>query len=155
VLAVCCCFTAAADPAGDRLFPGCRCRRKSGDPPHPNFQAIVHHKSWRKADALAYIGQEGLMDFSLPAQPQNQDPNHGAAIILACVNSYFATPLRATGAHPMLWTNALTCARSVHLKERARWLNPPRNRPASPRRRGISQISALHPSLRLPPPESC
>jgi len=61
-----------------------------------------------KTDALAHIGHEDLMGFSLPAQPKNQDPNHGAAIILAGVsNSYVAMPLCATGAYPLPWTTGL------------------------------------------------
>lgn len=69
------------------------------------------------ADLVAYAGHDGLMDFQLPALPQQNDSRHREAIILACISkSYFAAPLRATGAHPLLWTTGLMAPEAYTLK---------------------------------------
>ncbi|MEP6924744.1 MAG: hypothetical protein ABI954_09790 [Pyrinomonadaceae bacterium] len=60
------------------------------------------------ADLVAYIGHDGLMDFSLSEYPSKADERVREAIILACVSkSYFSNSLRKTGAHPLLWTTGL------------------------------------------------
>jgi hypothetical protein len=91
------------------------------------------------ADLVVYVGHEGLMDFSLPEIPRpknNADPQYRAAsdsahgqsspcaqkpgrqaIVLACVSkSYFAEPLRAAGATPLLWTTSLMAPEAYTLK---------------------------------------
>jgi hypothetical protein len=60
------------------------------------------------ADVVAYIGHDGLMDFTLTSTPQHRDQRQRKAIILACASKqYFAQPLRSTGASPLLWTTNL------------------------------------------------
>ncbi len=60
------------------------------------------------ADLLAFVGHNGLMDFRLPSYPEKQDDARREAIILSCASkNYFATPLRRTGAQPLLWTTNL------------------------------------------------
>lgn len=60
------------------------------------------------ADLLAFVGHNGLMDFRLPSYPEKQDDARREAIILSCASkSYFAAPLRRTGAQPLLWTTNL------------------------------------------------
>ena len=60
------------------------------------------------ADLIAYIGHDGLMDFSLDSSPQKADDRRRDAIILACISKrYFSDPLRKTGANPLLWTTGL------------------------------------------------
>ncbi len=60
------------------------------------------------ANVLAYIGHNGLMDFQLSSAPKKRDKEKREAIILACASkSYFAEPLRTTGAKPLLWTTNL------------------------------------------------
>lgn len=69
------------------------------------------------ADLIAYVGHDGLMDFSLDAQPKKADDRRRNAIMLACISkSYFAEPLRATGANPLLWTTGLMAPESYVLK---------------------------------------
>jgi len=59
-------------------------------------------------DLLAYIGHNGLMDFSLPITPRQRDARKREAIILACASKqYFSTPLKSTGASPLVWTTNL------------------------------------------------
>ncbi len=59
-------------------------------------------------ELAAYVGHDGLMDFSLDKMPERTDAKTRDAIILACVSkSYFDGPLAATGARPLLWTTGL------------------------------------------------
>lgn len=60
------------------------------------------------ADLIAFVGHNGLMDFKLAAMPTKHDETTRDAIILACASrSYFAAPLNAAGANPLLWTSNL------------------------------------------------
>jgi hypothetical protein len=65
----------------------------------------------------AYIGHDGLMDFQLPRIPRKKNEMPRQAIILACASkSYFAEPLRASGAYPLLWTTNLMAPEAYTLK---------------------------------------
>jgi hypothetical protein len=69
------------------------------------------------ADLVVYVGHEGLMDFTLPQLPRKKDGRARAAIVLACISkSYFAEPLRVTGATPLLWTTSLMAPEAYTLK---------------------------------------
>ena len=69
------------------------------------------------ADLVAYVGHDGLMDFTLPAAPRPEDERRRQAIILACASkSYFAGPLQPTGAEPLLWTTGLMAPEAYVLK---------------------------------------
>lgn len=60
------------------------------------------------ADLVAYIGHNGLMDFSLPSHPKRRDDRQRRAIILACASKrFFSTALQQSGATPLLWTTNL------------------------------------------------
>ncbi len=69
------------------------------------------------ADLLAFVGHNGLMDFSLPEYPLKQDDARREAIILSCASkSYFSAPLKRTGAQPLLWTTNLMAPEAYILK---------------------------------------
>jgi len=69
------------------------------------------------ADLVAYVGHDGLMDFSLDSYPQKADDRQRDALMLACVSKrYFAEPLRKTGARPLLWTTGLMAPEAYVLK---------------------------------------
>ncbi|HEX6903925.1 MAG TPA: hypothetical protein VF789_29710 [Thermoanaerobaculia bacterium] len=69
------------------------------------------------ADLVAYVGHDGLMDFSLPEIPRRADARGRQAILLACASkNYFQGPLRQTGAHPLLWTTGLMAPEAYVLK---------------------------------------
>ena len=69
------------------------------------------------ADLVAYVGHDGLMDFSLDSYPQKADDRQRDAVMLACVSKrYFAEPLRKTGAKPLLWTTGLMAPEAYVLK---------------------------------------
>jgi hypothetical protein len=60
------------------------------------------------ADLLVFVGHNGLMDFNLSSQAKQQDDKPRDAIMLCCASKqYFAAPLKATGANPLLWTTNL------------------------------------------------
>ena len=77
------------------------------------------------AAVVAYIGHNGLMDFSLGATPQKRDDQKRQAIILACTSKqYFSGALKDTGASPLLWTTNLM-AREAYVLSAALdgWMN--------------------------------
>lgn len=60
------------------------------------------------ADLVAFVGHNGLMDFTLENQPAKRDDDPRDAIILACASrGYFSAPLKKTSAKPLLWTSNL------------------------------------------------
>lgn len=66
---------------------------------------------------VAYAGHDGFMDFQLAKLPQNANDARRQAIILACASkAYFAAPLRASGAQPLLWTTGLMAPEAYTLK---------------------------------------
>jgi hypothetical protein len=69
------------------------------------------------ANLVAYVGHDGLMDFSLPIIPKKKNDTHRDAIILACASKrYFARVLSAGGAYPLLWTTNLMAPEAYTLK---------------------------------------
>jgi hypothetical protein len=69
------------------------------------------------SDLVAYIGHDGLMDFSLDLALSNQNPKKRDAIILACYSKeYFMDFIKNSGAHPLLWTNGLMAPEAYTLE---------------------------------------
>jgi hypothetical protein len=69
------------------------------------------------SNLVAYIGHDGLRDFQLPRIPQKKNDVARQAIVLACASKiYFAKPLRASGAYPLLWTTNLMAPEAYTLK---------------------------------------
>ena len=57
------------------------------------------------------------MDFRLPFLTHKKNEVPREAIILACASKqYFAEPLRASGAYPLLWTTGLMAPEAYTLK---------------------------------------
>lgn len=77
------------------------------------------------ANLVAYVGHDGLMDFSLPSVPHKRDDLNREAIILACASKqYFGEPLKISGAHPLLWTTNLMAPEAYTLKSALDgWIN--------------------------------
>lgn len=68
------------------------------------------------AGLIAYVGHNGLMDFSLSEYPKKADERERQVIILACASkNYFSSALRKTGAQPLLWTTNLMCPEAYSL----------------------------------------
>ena len=69
------------------------------------------------ANLVAYIGHDGLMDFQLQQFPRKKNEAHRDAIVLACASKmFFAEPVRASGAYPLLWTTGLMAPEAYTLK---------------------------------------
>jgi len=69
------------------------------------------------SNLVAYVGHDGLMDSRLPFLTQKKNETHHDAIILACASKqYFAEPLRATGAYPLLWTTGFMAPEAYTLE---------------------------------------
>jgi len=77
------------------------------------------------AQLITYIGHDGLMDFSLNNYPKAADSTKRDAIMLACISkSYFKEGIRASGAHPLIWSTGLMSPEAYTLKAAIDgWLN--------------------------------
>jgi hypothetical protein len=77
------------------------------------------------AQLIAYIGHDGLMDFSLNSYPNAADSIKRDAIMLACISkSYFKEGIRASGANPLVWSTGLMSPEAYTLKAAIDgWLN--------------------------------
>jgi hypothetical protein len=69
------------------------------------------------ADLIGYVGHDGLMDFALERSFPAVNKARRETVILACISKrYYAEPLRATGAQPLLWTTGLMAPEAYTLK---------------------------------------
>jgi hypothetical protein len=67
---------------------------------------------------IAYIGHDGLMDFSLHERFENTDSLQRDAIILACKSKKYFTPhLTPTRSNPLVWTTGLMCPEAYTLHD--------------------------------------
>jgi hypothetical protein len=79
----------------------------------------------RGSNLVAYVGHDGLMDFSLPSVPHKRDDINREAIMLACASKqYFGDALKTSGAYPLLWTTNLMAPEAYTLKSALdSWIN--------------------------------
>jgi len=69
------------------------------------------------ADLIAYVGHDGLMDFTLEKEFPATNAEERQTIILACISKkYFSPALRMTGASPLVWTTGLMAPEAYTLK---------------------------------------
>jgi hypothetical protein len=103
-------------------------------------QSVVHEKHGDKtiyfggkSHLVAYIGHDGLMDFSIDQVFEKKGKQSIDAIILACYSkSFFSKHLRSTGATPLLWTSGLMAPEAYTLHDAIHeWVN--KNSPRSVR----------------------
>ncbi len=70
-----------------------------------------------KERLVAYVGHDGLMEFSIDQLPKAKGQAKRDAIVLACISkSYFEEPIRKTGATPLLWTTGLMAPEAYTLE---------------------------------------
>jgi hypothetical protein len=69
------------------------------------------------ADLLAYVGHNGLMDFSINVSYKKISLTKRDVIILACYSrNYFSGEILQAGANPVLWTTHLMAPEAYTLK---------------------------------------
>lgn len=70
------------------------------------------------SDIVAYVGHDGLMDFSLFNDFKKQNEENRKAIMLACKSKqYFSRHIKSTGAEPLLWSTGLMAPESYILHD--------------------------------------
>lgn len=70
------------------------------------------------SNLVAYIGHDGLMDFSLQQKFEGSTDRKRETIILACYSkSYFSRHLKPTGATPLVWTTGLMAPEAYTLHD--------------------------------------
>lgn len=70
------------------------------------------------ADLIAYVGHDGLMDFSLEQAFKKSNDKPREAIMLACYSkNYFSPHLKQGGATPLLWTSGLMAPEAYTLHD--------------------------------------
>jgi hypothetical protein len=77
------------------------------------------------ANLIAYVGHNGLMDFSVRVAYQPLDKGKKDVIILACYSkNYFKSDILRTKASPLLWTTHLMAPEAYTLEAAfAGWIN--------------------------------
>lgn len=69
------------------------------------------------AQLIAYVGHDGLMDFSLESYSLRQDTLKRDAIMLACISkSYFKKGVQLAGMNPVIWSTGLMSPEAYTLK---------------------------------------
>ena len=69
-----------------------------------------------KADLVAYVGHNGLMDFDVQVNYDAANKNAVDAIVLACYSKpYFKDHFRKSGANPILWSTHLMAPEAYSL----------------------------------------
>ena len=69
------------------------------------------------SNLLAYVGHDGLMEFSLDTKFNPKNKKKRDAIILACISKdYFKPYLQQTGANPLVWSTGLMSPEAYTLK---------------------------------------
>lgn len=72
------------------------------------FQALAGDEPVEAVPLVAYLGHDGLMDFTLPEDAIPQRGPGRQAIVLCCISERFFGPhLERAGAHPLLTTTQL------------------------------------------------
>lgn len=77
------------------------------------------------SDLLAYIGHDGLMDFSLQQKFERVSDKKRETIILACYSkNYFSPHLKPSGTIPLLWASGLMAPEAYTLHDAIHeWIN--------------------------------
>jgi hypothetical protein len=78
-----------------------------------------------ESDLIAYIGHDGLMDFSLQQKFEGRADKKRETIVLACYSkNYFSPHLKPSGSAPLLWTSGLMAPEAYTLHDAIyEWIN--------------------------------
>jgi hypothetical protein len=70
------------------------------------------------SNLIAYVGHDGLMDFSINQNFEGSDDKKRETIILACYSKRFFSPyLKHTGASPLVWSTGLMAPEAYTLHD--------------------------------------
>ena len=70
-----------------------------------------------EADLVAYVGHDGLMDFTISINYQISTQDQTDVIILACISKdYYSPEIEKANANPILWTTNLMAPEAYTLK---------------------------------------
>jgi hypothetical protein len=71
------------------------------------------------AALIAFLGHNGLMDFKIEKVYRPEVLDHGRQVIIlsSLSRGFFANHIRATGAHPLLWTTGILLAEAYTLRD--------------------------------------
>lgn len=70
------------------------------------------------SELVAYVGHNGLMDFSVQERFENKDNTVRQAIIIACGSKqYFAPYIKSAGANPLVWSTHLMSAEAYTIHD--------------------------------------
>lgn len=70
------------------------------------------------AKLVAYVGHNGLMDFSVQGSFENKDGKTRQAIIIACASKqYFSPYIRSAKANPLVWSTHLMSAEAYTMHD--------------------------------------
>lgn len=77
-----------------------------------------------KANLIAFIGHNGLMDFRLEDYPEKANDTKRDVVILACISKrFFWEAIKKSGATPLVWTTGLMAPEAYTLEYLLRgWL---------------------------------
>src|SRR4030095_1980913 len=86
---------------------------------------LIEIKKNPAANILAYVGHDGLMDFSLSNEFEKQNDEDRKAIMLACISKkYFSSLIKSTGAEPLLWSTGLMAPEAYILHDAVnKWID--------------------------------
>ncbi len=69
------------------------------------------------SDLVAYVGHDGLMEFSIDNYPVNTDNKKRDAIMLSCISKeYFSEGIKKAKAYPLVWTTGLMAPEAYTLE---------------------------------------
>jgi hypothetical protein len=76
------------------------------------------------AQMIAYVGHDGLMEFTLDEYPRKKNDSKRETIILSCISKkYFRNGIEQSGATPLLWSTGLMSPEAYTLEAAlAGWL---------------------------------
>lgn len=70
------------------------------------------------SNLVAFLGHNGLMDFTVDVAYQKHSENEIDTIILACYSkNYFSTEMKSANANPLLWTTHLMAPEAYTFKD--------------------------------------
>ena len=92
-------------------------KASNGQDPQVIYKDTLKLMFGGKSDLVAYIGHDGLMEFTVDIEYDTPESKDKDAIILACASKeFFKSELKKAQAKPLLWTTGLMAPEAYTLK---------------------------------------